>query len=626
MRALAWIVGSCCFVALAGCTPPGSAEGDDEVGPTSEADGSGSDEVEDESAESGTETDDTTSTSTTTTSEDTTDDSEDTSGDSGIKFDMGLPPDGGGDCMECSGDYLSVLDCGGQVLEECENGTACDPSTFECLPACDVAETHSFSIGCEYFPVRMESLGNSQYCYAAFVSNPWNVPAHIDLEYAGMPIAVENFAYAPMGVGQNVTYQAYDPDAGIAPGEMVVLFLSGSSGGAPNCPFPSAVPNGATFGGTGFGDAFRVQSDVPVVAYQMNPFGGGSVAVTGASLLIPSSAWHTDYVTANAYYYDLANPSMNVVAKTDGTEVTIWPVTNLLGGGGIPAGAANTPVVFNLDAGEHAQLSQAEELTGSVLIASEPVGVLAGHACLRVPLDVAYCDHAEEMIPPVRALGSQYVGVMHQPRQGEPSIWRIIGAVDGTDLDWSVDVGGPATLDAGQVVEFTTGQPFVVDSQDEDHPFMLMNYMSGSQWNQLQNTSGYGDPEFAISVPTGQYLTRYVFFADPSYPETAITVIRRAVNGQFQDVELDCAGTLGGWTAIGDDYEWTRLQLIVGNFQGVGNCTTGSHEIHSDGSFGLWVWGWGSPETSTFTANVSYGYPGGMNVATINSVNIDPQG
>jgi hypothetical protein len=52
----------------------------------------------------------------------------------------------------------------------------------------------------------------------------------------------------------------------------------------------------------------------------------------------------------------------------------------------------------------------------------------------------------------------------------------------------------------------------------------------------------------------------------------------------------------------------------------VGNCSTGRHEITSDAPFGLWVWGWGTPLTSeTFTQNVSYGYPGGMNVAPVNS-------
>jgi hypothetical protein len=32
------------------------------------------------------------------------------------------------------------------------------------------------------------------------------------------------------------------------------------------------------------------------------------------------------------------------------------------------------------------------------------------------------------------------------------------------------------------------------------------------------------------------------------------------------------------------------------------------------------VWGWGTPLTTTFTANVSYGYPAGMNVQKVNDL------
>jgi len=262
--------------------------------------------------------------------------------------------------------------------------------------------------------------------------------------------------------------------------------------------------------------------------------------------------------------------------------------------------------------------------------ADKPVGFMAGHPCMRTPYGVAYCDHGEQMVPPVQALGHRYVGVMYRPRSGEPAIWRIIGAVDGTTLSWSNAVGGPATLQQGEVQEFITDQAFVVESQDADHPFLLFTYMSGSQWSELDDVQsyGHGDVDFVLSYPPDQYLSRYVFFADPTYPETNLVVVRaKDGNGDFHDVELDCAGALGGWTAVGD-YEWTRVDLITGNFQNVGNCSTGAHEIHSDGRFGLWVWGWGSPATGTpdpiFTANVSYGYPGGMNVMPINTVVIPP--
>ena len=274
-------------------------------------------------------------------------------------------------------------------------------------------------------------------------------------------------------------------------------------------------------------------------------------------------------------------------------------------------------MMFTLQKGEHAQFTQNAELTGSVIQSDKPIGFMAGQRCMRIPFGVAYCDHGEQMIPPVRALGSEYVGVMYRPRTSEPAIWRIIGAVDGTTLTWSSNVGGPLTLNLGQSAEFTTAEPFVVQSQDKDHPFMLFTYMSGSTWQ--FNQSGYGDPDFVISVPPQQYMSAYVFFADPTYPETSLVVIRAKHDGQFHDVNLDCAGNLTGWQPVGD-YEWTRIDLITGDFQPVGGCSTGRHEIRSDGRFGLWVWGWGTPQTSIFTSNVSYGYPGGMNVQPINEV------
>jgi hypothetical protein len=182
-------------------------------------------------------------------------------------------------------------------------------------------------------------------------------------------------------------------------------------------------------------------------------------------------------------------------------------------------------------------------------------------------------------------------------------------------------VGGPSDLNRGTIVEFQTSDEFVVKSQDRDHPFMLFAYMSGSTWQ--PGMDGYGDPDFVVSVPTDQYMPAYVFFADPTYPETNLVLVRKVKNGKSDDVALDCAGKITGWKKVGD-YEMARADLSRGNFQAQGGCNTGRHEIYSNSPFGLWVWGWGTPETTTFTQNVSYGYPGGMNVTPINTVVIPP--
>ena len=551
----------------------------------------------------------------------------------GTGGDLGF--DGGSDgptCeLTCSTDMHSVVDCNGTPVETCSGTDGCDFSTKSCANACAAAVNNKQSVGCDYYATFMDQY-NSEACFAVFVANTWNTPAHITVERGGAQLPVASFARIPSGSGPTLGYQPFDPAGGIPPGEVVVLFLSGPQGQPTNgyapCPIQSAVPSGVMlFGQSGVGQSFKITSDVPVVSYEISPYGGGSAAVTGASLLLPTSAWDTNYIAVNAADFLNGNPSMNIIAAEDNTTVTMVPVASVSGGGGLPSGSQNVPMSFVLNRGENAQFSQQATLTGSVIQSDKPVGLMGGHQCMNVPAGIAYCDHGEQMIPPVKALGSEYVGVQYRPRMGEPGIWRVIGTVDGTTLTWSSDVGGPATLARGQVAELVTGTPFVVKSQDSDHPFMLFAYMSGSTWQ--PGMDGYGDADFVIGVPPQQFMPAYVFFTDPTYPETNLVVVRAKAGNAFQDVELDCAGVLTGWQPIGD-YEWTRTDLITGNFQNVGNCSTGRHEIKSKGPFGLWVWGWGTPLTGDgfgsgiFTQNVSYGYPGGMNVQPINEVVIPP--
>ena len=525
--------------------------------------------------------------------------------------------------LTCSPDFHAVVDCNGNLVQQCSGEQGCNLAARECTNACQATVANKQSVGCEYYATNMDTFSQNV-CFAAFVANTWNTPAHINVDFAGAPLSVASFARIPSGAGPSLTYAPFDPAAGIPPGEVVILFLAGAPGSSVPCPVPAAVPTGSQlFGGSGVGSSFHITSDVPVVAYEINPYGGGSAAVTGASLLLPTSVWDTNYVAVTVSPYDIYPPSMNIVASQDNTTVTMLPIAGVQGGGPLPAGQANTPYTFTLDKGQQAQFTQQQDLTGSAIQSDKPVGFMAGQPCMRAPNGVAYCDHGEQMIPPVKALGNEYVGVMYRPRvPGDQAIWHVVGAVDGTVLTWSSDVGGPPTLNAGTAKDFVTEQPFVVKSQDADHPFMLFTYMSGSTWK--PGMEGYGDADFVISVPPQQYMSDYVFFTDPTYPEANLVIVRSKNNGAFEDVTLDCAGALGGWQGVGD-YEWTRVDLISHNFQNVGNCSSGRHQIKSKGRFGLWVWGWGTPETSGFTANVSYGYPGGMNVQSINEVVIPTQ-
>jgi len=518
----------------------------------------------------------------------------------------------------CSADLRQVLDCEDNVVETCGAADECDLSQNACTNACAAAEANDRSTGCDYYAVHMDTY-NPSYCFAVVVANTWTTPAKIAVEYNGMALAVEDFTRLPVGAGPSLTYAPYDAAAGLAPGEVATLFLSGSSTSNVPCPVPAAVPTASKVGNA-LTSAFHVTTDVPVSAYQISPYGGGQGGVTAASLLLPASAWDTSYIAVNAAPAALGNPSLNIIAREDGTVATILPAVDVQGGNGVPTGPARQPLAIALRKGQHAQISQMSELTGSIITANKPIGVMAGHSCMELPAGTSYCDHAEQMLPPARALAHRYVGAMYRPRVAAEttSFWRLVGAVDGTQLTWSTDLGGPATLNKGEAVMFETGTPFVVSSQDADHPFLLFSYMT------LSSQDGYGDPDFVLVVSPEQYLEQYVFFADPTYPEASLVLVRaRGRDQQFHDVMLDCLGAVTGWQPVGADHELARVDLMTGNFAPVGTCSTGRHEIESTAPFGLWVWGWGTPASTPSTAHVSYGYPGGMKVAPINNATIN---
>ncbi len=536
---------------------------------------------------------------------------------------IGLGGGGGGFCYDrCSHDLHAITDCHGTVLQECAGADACDVATVTCGNACLAAESAKRSVGCEYYATYMDAL-NPNACFAAFVANTWNTFAQLSVSYDGNVLPIGDFAYIPIGSGASLTYEPFVASNGLAPNKVAILFLAGQDGvpgeGNPVCPKPSAVPSGAMlFNATGKGESFLIESDVPVVIYQINPFGGGYAASAGASLLLPTSSWGTNYMAVNAYS---TLPSMNVIAREDGTQVSMMPLANIVGGGGLPPGSAMGGYDFTLDAGQYVQITQQAPLTGSILASDKPIGFMAGDRCSNVPQGVNFCDHLEQMIPPISAIGHEYVGVAHRSRSGEPARWRLIGVVDDIQLNWSNDIGGPATLGAGEVAEFASTFPFVVRSQSKDHPFLVMAYMSGGSVNGM---NGVGDPDGVLIMPPVQYLREYVFFTDPTYPETNLVVVRVPEDEQFQKVFLDCAGELGDWQTVGD-FEYTRVDLSTGDYLPVGNCEPGAHRMWSDGLFGLWVWGWGSPQTTLFSSYVSYGYPGGMNVQHVNDVTLNPR-
>ncbi|AKU99508.1 hypothetical protein AKJ09_06172 [Labilithrix luteola] len=537
------------------------------------------------------------------------------------------------------------------VLQECGPGQGC--GNGQCVDACASAEMSKGSVGCSFWTLPPEdgTYGHGS-CFAAMIANTWDQPVTIEADFGSDPLALGNSLFTARNdsVGRTI----YTPLAGPLPaGEVAIVFLSqgpkeSRSGDSPYIACPSvataALARDPLDHATALTKAFRLKTSAPVSAYSIFPYGGSPSYIPSATLLLPVSSWGTNYVAVSAGKVmkagsGVAGPdaktTLQIVANEDDTRVRMLPVADVAEGAGVAGAGANVPQTWILSRGQVLQLSQVGELTGSPIESNKPIGMFGGTECVYIPSGFAACDTLQQQIPPLSQWGSDYALVPFRPRidshggveAREYVPYRLVGAVDNTKLtyDPAPPAGAPEWLSAGQVVNFISASLVTVKSQDSDHPFYAGVYMTGGLFNTTHvvnggaSTSGStsGDPDFVNVVPSEQFLDHYVFFADYTYPETSLTVVRRKTARGFLPVELDCAGELEGFQPLGTsgEYEFAWVVLTARGVNATfprGECSLGRHEAKSDGPFSVTVWG-----TGDFA---SYGYAAGMGSRPLNTV------
>jgi hypothetical protein len=544
-------------------------------------------------------------------------------------------------CTTCSSDLHDVLDCStpANVVLQCTGTQGCG-ANGQCIDACAAAALNKSSIGCDYYAIPADawsdipgapagSDNSDGSCFAAFVTNTWDAPLQVALEWDGMSIDATPYAYIPTGTGTNLTYQPI-PSTGIPANQIAIVFMADYG---PKGMFKSVCPSSVKAAittqdvgvhGTGIGSAIHLTTSVPAVVYDIYPYGGASTYIASATLLLPTSAWDTNYIAVaawNGIASDDEPMDVEVVAMEDNTQVQILPTSAIVKAGTTVQGAmAGTQATYTINKGQVLQFAQTGDLSGSPIQSNNPIGVWGGHYCMTIPdSTTAACDGAHQQIPPVKALGSQYVAIRYASRtSGEESVpWTLVGAVDGTQLTFEPSqAGAPTSLTVGQVAMFSAPGPFVVSSQDAMHPFYVSAHMTGGEL--ATTVPGNGDPETVNVVPPAQFLNSYVFFTDPTYSYTDLVVVRGPVTGAtYADVTLDCmSGPLTGWQPIGTSaFEFTRTDVQKGH-KAVGTCDNGRHSITSTAPFGITVWG--------YDQYVSYAYPAGASIRPINSVVVPP--
>lgn len=302
--------------------------------------------------------------------------------------------------------------------------------------------------------------------------------------------------------------------------------------------------------------SLRVQSLAPV---QVTSLHGRSQSIDTMTLL-PSPRLGREY-RVMAWNRGLGIGSLfTVVGTADNTTVVIRPSTTIAGN------AAGVPYTVTLDAGEvYYGYTSMGEVSGTLIGASAPVAVFAGHPCANVPNStVDFCDMAYEQQLPIESFGSLHVAM---PTRGDGDVLRIVAHAPNTNVHRNgLRI---ATLQAGQVFDqlfstpatFTTSVPaslaqlgrgctLAPDFSPQNCPGdpFLLRAEPVERWSTRQRLSVPTPP---VVVPGSQHAVLLVI------PGPAVPTIR--ING--------APITANFQTIAGAGLQWARVPILPGTYR-----------------------------------------------------------
>lgn len=474
---------------------------------------------------------------------------------------------------------------------DCKTGAYCLGG--ECVSLCEQNLKVNSHVGCEYWSADLDNYNdpalfgseNPKFvAHSVVISNPGIYDADISFELSK--------AYT----------QTTAPAGGVVPAGKSKEFKMPVMNVDDNSISPKGI---------------HVISTQPVVAYQFNPFNADKAYSNDGSLLLPHNALGKEY-------YIISRPSgpdtgaiipgmpafepqkgyMTVIATRKGkTKVAVT-----LGGMGYVKSAPGMGMslkpfqtvafmleqfdVLNLEA--YSTLSGIKDMTGTRILADQPVAVFGGHEELVLgykggPSESCCAEHVEEQLLPLQAWGNKAICPKTKPRGVEADIWVVMAGAPDVTLKTTPSIpglDGKKLYAPGQWIEVETTESFVVEA---DGKIQVGQFIVSND----QTVDWIGDPTFMIHPPFNQFRSDYFILTPIGYTKNHASVLRQPGT----NIKLDGqAISTTSFTAIGNSgWELAYVDL-----------KPGMHTFEGDQPFGLSVYGYG-PKTA-------YGYPGGMNL------------
>lgn len=552
--------------------------------------------------------------------------------------------------LSCNDDgqrRTQIAVCNTQKGEACRGGS--------CVNLCEQAAREQSNIGCTYWAVDLDNAVTAQgnaaaQQFAVVVSNPQpdivaNITVYEDTSVPGAPSAVRKVSSA---IVQPRSLEVFK----LGPRE-----VDGSPEGTFNTGTHTALTRGA----------FKVVSDVPIVAYQFNPLENVNVFSNDASQLLPQEALGTEtseYVIASwpqtiarsedpatNFDFDL-RAFLSIVGTQPGTRVRVKTTTRIVPGGPVPLGAEpGASLEFTLEPHEVLNLETGgfnADFTGSTVSASGPVVVYAGSEASDAPIfstlaERSCCaDHLEDQVVPLRAVGRKYA-LGHVPSRSkavaaagarlgvvpEPEYYRVV-STSNEDTLVSTTLKAPNDnfilkgMGASRILTSFTDFTLVGDK-----PVIVANVQASQEAAGVPRGLPGGDPSLTYVPSTEQWRSDYVLLTPDKYAFDFLVITAPYSTKVYLDGQLltsaQCEiGDGDGLTAAqrgrpNPPYEVYRCQLsfpVVDpdktspNNVSPGRQNDGVHRVQADFPVGVLVYG--------FDAFVSYAYAGGTDLRAIN--------
>ena len=237
----------------------------------------------------------------------------------------------------------------------------------------------------------------------------------------------------------------------------------------------------------------RAFSTNEFVAYAANL----NTTTSDAALALPVDTMNTDYIIAS-YFPAYGGSQFIVYAAYDNSTVTITsPVSTAFTTAGVPH-------TLTLSRGEAYYLNgnSNDDLSGTIIEASRPVGVINGTECANVPSDTSACDTVFEVAQPTQSWGKTILSA-NLPNRPSGSVYRVYASADDTEV----------TLDNVRLGKINRGEFIETKVIDGDHIFegsnaiYVVQYMTGQTYQGAVS----GDPAMGNMIPIGQFQKDYTF-------------------------------------------------------------------------------------------------------------------